>query len=616
MAQLEAKCSWPRVLTEQGEQILAYGAYWPVMSDIALELLCFRLGWGIEQGGRGKYGHLYWAHRLVWPELTRTYHEWTEDRLKAFCEGWKVITLAGGASSAKSADAARYALLWWWALPDQRAVIVCSTTIGSLMKRIWSYITEYLYMAEGMPGHVSNSPPPKILYNRRDAKHGIHGFAVKEGNVARTLADIIGIHPKQGLLLIVDEMSDVTPAILDAQTNLDSGKVEFQLIGLANSKSRLDPHGKASTPKKGWNSVNPDRDKRWETNLGLCLYFDCYQSPAIRHPNDPDLTFLPTAEKIRREAERLGVNHPQFWRFVRGFWPPEDLTKTVLTLSMIEAHGARLSTRWAGTWKIKIAALDPAYVSGGDECILRFADVGQDVDGKFVIDAGGEENIVPLPIDSRSREPMTYQIVKLARAECEKRGVEPKHFGMDVWGFGAGAADVLEKNWSDEIIRIAGVGAPSDLFVDVEQTKKAYEVFDRRITELWFMVREFCEADQLRGLDDATCEEFCSREYSDEKRKYSLETKEDYKKRMGKGDGPTGSPDRGDALALLIEVARTAFGLLPGRKNVTLDERQEWQSRYEEMRFGAGGRDQEEYEASWDADAILDSMAFEEAYGD
>lgn len=605
--------SWPLRETSQGLKVFAYNQYFEPATDISIELTCFRRKLSVEDGGKGAYGHLHRAHDLIWPYLRSTYHEWTRDRFKTFCENYKVISLAGGSGTAKSADAARYALLWWWANPENRAVLVFSTTINALLKRIWSYITEYFYKAQGqMPGIVSNSPPPKILFSKKDTKHGIHGAALKEGKGERTLADLIGIHPNEGLLCLVDEATDVVPAIEDARVNWDSGGVNFQMVVIGNSKSKLDVHGKLSKPKAGWKSINPDHDEKWETEHGVCLFSDCYKSPAILHPDHPQLRFLITKEKIQAEANRLGVNHPQFWRFVRGFWPPEDITKTVLTISMIETHHAQARAKWLGTEKVTVAALDPAYTSDGDECILRFADVGMTTAGHYAIDFGGSKNIIPLNLDSRSKEPMTYQIVRLAKAECEKRGVRPEHFGMDCWGFGAGVSDVLEKIWSPEIIRTSAIGMPSDMFVDVDRQTRASEIYDRRVTELWFMVREFMLAGQIFGLDDETCEEFCSREYDDSKRKYRLETKDEYKKRLGKGDGPTGSPDRADAAAIIIEVVRVAFGLTPGKREISISEKEEWESEWERrMGHKENGTNEEDWKAQWNADAILDSSMFE-----
>ena len=600
------------IIELNGEKMIhAYGNAWPLMDDIALELNLFRMDFRPEQGGLGSLRHLINAHNLIWPEFAPTYHEWTHERFKTFLEGHKVISLAGGAGTAKSADAARYALLWWWALPEHRTVIVCSTTITALSKRIWAYITAGCYKSCGnLPGIISNSPPPKILHDRRDPKHGIHGAALKEGQTERTLADLIGIHPDEGLLVIVDEATDVTPAIYDAITNWDAGGVKFQMIVIGNSKSRLDPHGRLSKPIAGWNTIDPDNDTKWETDNGVCLYHDCYKSPYVQHPERKQLSFLISSKKIAMEQKRLGINDPKFWRFVRGFWPPDDITKTVLSLSMVEKYRAQEPARWEGRWQITLAGLDPAFTSEGDECILRFATMGPDERGILCLDFGGEENVISLALNAKSKEPISYQIVRQTKEECIGRGVLPNHFGADTWGFGIGAGDIFETEWSDEIHRIITIGAASDRYVDSEMTDQAFQLYDRAVTEMWFAMKSFCESGQIRGLDDATIEEFCTREYSWKGRRLSIEKKKDYKERMGYGDGPTGSPDRADAATIVLEVAQR-LGFAPGKREIDLDERGDWESQWE---ISKGHRTdpnaEEDITNDWGVDGILDGAMF------
>jgi len=63
-------------------------------------------------------------------------------------------------------------------------------------------------------------------------------------------------------------------------------------------------------------------------------------------------------------------------------------------------------------------------------------------------------------------------------------------------------------------------------------------------------------AGRMRGLDDQTARELCARIYTLRNERTLLESKKDLKKRT-KGN----SPDRADALALLVEVMVTNYGL-------------------------------------------------------
>jgi len=293
-------------VVEQGEgegvekMVEAYGRLWPYQSDITIHLNSYRMGLTKEEGGLGPARHLVEAYMLLWPHRVKGINEWFVRTFKTLVEGperdEKVITLAGGAGVAKSATIAYYALLWWWTNPTERTVIVASTTISALKKRIWAYMTEgVLKCAYDMPGEINTSQAPCIYYQRQDPKHRIHGVALKPGEAEKTIADIIGIHPDEGLLFIVDEATDVAPAVLDVITNLDEsdkGKF-FQMIMIGNSNSRFDPHGRASEPMEGWEAVDPDIDESWKTKIGgRCLYFDCYRSPAIISKHKHNFQFL------------------------------------------------------------------------------------------------------------------------------------------------------------------------------------------------------------------------------------------------------------------------------------------------------------------------------------
>jgi hypothetical protein len=155
-----------------------------------------------------------------------------------------------------------------------------------------------------------------------------------------------------------------------------------------------------------------------------------------------------------------------------------------------------------------------------------------------------------LEIDASSSEPVHFQLAEMIQSKCEERGCRPEDFGIDASGEGGGLADILAKQWSPRIIRVEFGGAPSDLPVSSEDMRPAREVYDRRVTELWFTAREYLQAGQLRGIDPWTAKEFCSREFDDERRKLKLQTKRDMKSVYGM------SPDIADCTVILTEVAK------------------------------------------------------------
>ena len=70
----------------------------------------------------------------------------------------------------------------------------------------------------------------------------------------------------------------------------------------------------------------------------------------------------------------------------------------------------------------------------------------------------------------------------------------------------------------------------------------AAEVYDRKVTQLWWEARALLVSGQLKGLDGDTCSQFCKRTYEhgkdNEGRKIKIETKAAFKSRLGYSLGP------------------------------------------------------------------------------
>lgn len=499
------------------------------------------------------------AYSHLFPKEYERWHPWADRRFEAFNvrpASKKVITLAGGGGTGKSHDAAAYALLFWWANPSQRTVLVASTTIESLKKRIWSYISKLFIEGQnrGMPGRMNISPSPRIYYDRTDTKHGIWTIALKAGESERTLSDIIGIHPEEDLLVIVDEATDVTPGIIEAIPNWDSTNHDFQLIAIGNSNSRSDTHGLLSEPSasNGWDSLDPDVHQEWETKFGRCLFFDCYKSPAMLHPDNPKWSFLINKAKIDREKKRIGADHPSFWRFVRGFWPKDEGANTVLTKEIINKHKATTLTKWAAP-PVKIASLDPAFSAGGDNCVLRIGQIGLSLEGREILDFMGESGVYEVPLSTKSPDPIIYQILNYCRSKLEQLGIPPEHFAVDISGMGVGIRDVFQREWSRNIHFIQSNGRVFDY--EMEDGRSEADIYDRRVTQLWFAMQTFVLAGAIRGLDTRAVNEFCLRQWTFKGRKFYLEKKSEMKARLQIGDS-SNSPDFADVCSMMLELAR------------------------------------------------------------
>lgn len=567
--------TYPVVETPDGVKVNKYGKNWDYMPDLAVELTCWRWNWTEELGGLGGYNHLKRAYEIAYPELMNSWHEWTEERYKTLssrdpdCKDGitpkhERIVLSGCASSAKSRDAGYYSWIWWAASPHNRSVIVMSTSMESLRIRVWNYVEEARLKWPNTFGHVKNHPNPKILFQKSDNKHGIHGFAIKPGSPKRAIQDVIGIHPDGGgILIVVDEAPDMPIHLNDAIPNWKSGQQEFQILYLGNGDSRYNLHGLMMEPHEslgGWGGINPDIHTKWKTNQhkGICIYSDAYKSPRLKDPENQYLSFLPSWKDIKEQMEALGENHPSFWRMIRGFPPPDDDTNTVLTPSLCDFHQIQAKAHWSGRQKFKIAGLDPAFVSGGDGCILRVADFGESLDGGKILDYGSGENVFDVPLDISLTEPTGYQIMDFLKKVCKDYQIPPEYVAVDVSGTGLGLSQILDKEWSNRYLHFDSGGSASDNPVDASGKRLAKELYDRAITEMWLVFREYVLCDQIRGLDRTSIEEFCFRMLKEKSgtKKKGIETKKEYKIRRGTSGGKSGSPDFADAACMCLAVAR------------------------------------------------------------
>lgn len=523
------------------------------LNQPTIELLYFLKG-GSEFVPR--HEHMKNAIRLLYPDFE--FNPWSNRRFKAFCE-YDFISLAGCAASGKTHDAALFAWIWWIAAPDQSTVVLTSTTKQMIRQRSWP-VLQKLYGKHEF--HFTNRTEfdTTIRYvdtekpKQRDDLHAIFAKAVADGETSKAVDNIQGLHPER-MLLIIDEATSTPQAIFDVIPNLMASTKEFKVIVIGNPTSYFDPHGRFSQPANGWESVTLE-DEEWETvtqrngKPGICLRFDALKSPNWL-AQENKYPYLVRTEVIKAQIETAGEADPLFWKYYRGFWAPDGLTLSVFSMPLLLRHGCMSpGVPFVGRHEV-YAGLDPAWT--GDKCILRFAKVGENMNGRIQILL---DEVVEIKIDATKKDsPRTHQIVEKVIAECKAKNVRPENFGLDATAGGGGAlADMFNGEWSHSVKRVQFGGPPSDRPISEEDPRPAKDIYDRKVTELWFVAAAFAEADALFNLDVETANQLCSRLYEEKGRKTYLESKKEFSKRYGR------SPDEADALAVLIDVVRTNFG--------------------------------------------------------
>lgn len=496
------------------------------------------------------------------------WHDWTENCISSLCNH-SVSAFPGCSGSAKTFNVTGFAVAWWLADPDASSVMLISTTKSALRQRAWSEVTK---CHTSIPGpRIGNFIDSRMMWQARkgDDRHAIFGKAVEEGPIHKVTDNIKGVHTRRQMV-VIDEATAVPAAIYQALGNMFSYPEEFVVVFIGNPLNRFDQFGRVCEPAEGWPSVNVETDS-WEgkplDELGgkRChvVRFDAEKSPNIvlgklvsKH--------LPTKEIVEKAREKSGGgNTPLYWQNQRGFWPPEGLTKTVFTQSIIDKHDATGKFTFTGKQFKLIGMCDPAF-GGGDRPVLQFAKMGEVEDGaEFRIAIEALPPIV-IPLNAHLKnQPINYQLsdfIKNAASNINVNGVSyeclPENFGLDAGGAGGGLADILEREWSPRIIRIDFGGAASEDAASLEDSRPACEVYQAKNCEMQFRARDAVQAGQMKGLNSIAAEELCNRSFIDlsadgtSKKRISLQPKKLYKLEFKK------SPDYGDAWVGLIEVAR------------------------------------------------------------
>jgi hypothetical protein len=261
----------------------------------------------------------------------------------------------------------------------------------------------------------------------------------------------------------------------------------------------------------------------------------------------------------------VGRDSPRFWSQRRGFVPPEGLTQTVFTENYIEKFDLKEKAIWVEQ-PVVIAATDPAWSSGGDRAVFIPAKVGRMRGGVVGIEFG---DVHYINLELAAGEPMTYRLARKIIEYLKLYGITPEEWSCDITSAQRACADVVEREWLEKegemkhCHRVNFVGSASELPFSFEDETKCCDIFMNKVTELWYITREFARNGQLRGMEDQAIGEFCTREVMDKmdsRGRVKLESKTEMKSRTGGR-----SPDTADTETILVEHARIKLGISVGQ---------------------------------------------------
>lgn len=564
------------------EPINTYGEkLYSDLTQLDYDRLAFARRIPIERGAPLRYTLFQRIANKLLPNYFE-WHSWTDKVAGTLCEH-SLVGFPGCSGAAKTYNVAGFATAWWMCDPDQSSVTLVSTSKQALRQRAWAEIQKCYTTIPGP--RFGNFVGSRMVWQatKGDDKHAIIGKAVEEGSTQKVADDIKGVHTRRQMV-VIDEATSVPPAIYEACANLYSYPEEFILILIGNPLNRMDQFGRFCEPENGWTSVDVETgqwDGKPQGGIGgrkpFVITFDAEKSPNILQGRIVS-KHLPTKEEV--EISRVnagGGNSPLYWQNKRGFWPPDGLSKTVFSESAMKTYGAYDKHKFTGRNFSIIGAFDPAF-GGGDRPALRFAKMGDVEGGKM-----GIESFPPIiiPINANSTNPVHFQLSEQLRRQCERfivNGVTydcpPENLAVDATGEGGGLCDIIQRTWSDKIIRVEFGGSASEDSCSLEDIRPANEVYQNKTVEMHFRSRDAVNSGQLKGVDQETSTELCNRQFDDSRKIIKLQSKKEYKLMFKK------SPDFGDCLVMLTEVARRRGFKLAAIGN-TVNKHHDWQQEVE-----------------------------------
>jgi len=497
-----------------------------------------------------------WNHPDL-PEKLMVRHVWAEQMIWGALNN-KYLSVGGSASSGKSHTMAAWGIINWLSKPKDTLVLMTSTTLREARKRIWGSVMSLLSVIEGAPIKIRDSIGNAAYIDERGIlieRAGISLIAAEKSKTREAVGKFIGIKQKR-VILIGDELSELSEAILQAGLSNLSKNPDFQLIGMSNPNSRFDSFGIWSEPINGWDSIDTNTADGWATKWGGdYIRLDGERSPNIT-AGEVIYPWLPTEEKINEDKALLGPESRGYMRMVRAIFFDSDETQGIYGENEITLSKSMHKVSWRGT-PTYVAGIDPAFTNGGDRTILYTAAVGYDDTGQYVIEFG---EAVHLNDDATNKAvPRTYQIVRQIKEHCVKRNILPENVAVDATGAGAPFCDVLAGEWASTFLRVSFGGKASDKRVSANSRAVGTELYVNRVSELWFVGKELMRTRQVFGVSSDLAQEITSRNYDMVKSgtlRVKIESKPEFKARFGR------SPDLADAAFLALDCARQRLGLV------------------------------------------------------
>ena len=495
-----------------------------------------------------------------------------------------------------SHDTGRILVLDYVVDPFDTVILLGSTTKDSLKSRSWNFVqqghAELLQNKLGflVPGKITKAGYALVNVSDDSSPESVGEKAGIQGRALNEDGNLQGAHGKF-VRLVVDELATIKnhDAIKTAIVNLRVGALDFKFAALANPENWDDPSCQYIIPSAGKNAVNPDTGF-WTSSRGYWVrHHDGLKSPALTPEGAKKFPYLMNQSVVDDNLAECDGNAdaPQFWKMVRGFPMPLNVTApTVLDPRIAEQQKCTEPFDFASVQDssplANAAGIDPAWTEGGDGAIYQRVAL-RNWNGRTILDFGGGQR--KLSIKASSQLPVAQQLVTQVREIMQDPGGYPVPLSatavdasanqgladdLDIM-IGQGASRCLHINYasraSENLIRPIGTGLTDNADKKVETCKDRYQ---DRGTESWCVLAEFIRAGMVRGLPLEAMKALTTRRFmlltkksneseivSGVKYPLQMEAKADFKRRFKH------SPDEADACALAALAVKEVLGVMP-----------------------------------------------------
>jgi hypothetical protein len=553
------------------------------MDELGIELYCYAIS-------RGEYGkdycikhninlkdfklltpaeHFINAVKLQWPTEVSIYNRgYTNTQLlrtlEELCNNTDVC-LAGAASMGKSFPVALWVYLDWCSAPHCTSAWVATTTLGASEDRIWGIISKLWKCARIQYGKLIDYRHMIVWGGAsndedKDYRNAIKALAFQSGNEGQKAIDTTRGRKNDRVRLALDELPEMELGAITARVNLSANN-DVTFIGIGNPSAGDNPHTRWAMPKgkSNFDTVNPDL-MNWETETGICLFYNGMKSPNFdARPDEPSpFPFLMDRKKQEIMLKQCygDENAIDYVRNAIGWWPKSGFIQTVITSDLIRNADTNEEPIWDSEGFTKVAGFDTSFTIGGDRCVLTIAKLG------FVRGTRNRvmwlESQKVIQLSANAAAEFEIQLATEVVSLCRAAGVQPTKFGMDVSGDGGRVGQAIIREWlrtdsnGAAIALISSMGKPTDRIAAEVDRRPCKDVYDRLVSEYYYSAYHAFKSRVLFGVDPSSelARELCLRRYTIKNKKIAIETKDDLKSRSGY------SPDLSDSLIYALEMAR------------------------------------------------------------